>query len=259
MTLAFAHSEKVLYARIYDGEKYVFPLPFMLSEDADAVTALTNLASYAVKEMIPLIITDVPREEIEFLCSVFPHIDAYTYEDDDDSFFIKVNNECDMLDEVPRTELDGITLDEICDSDKEVYAELCRNRELNRYWGYDVYADNPDGDADFYLNVVKREFNDGVAVTLAIREMGEFVGEATVYGFDYRGGASIAVRVLPGCHRRGIGSRAIRALIMLASDIGLKMLYAEILSENENSIKMTSKHMTLTKRDKCKTYFALSL
>ena len=257
--VAFAYCDEVLYARIFDGERYVFPLPFMLSETADSSAACLSLAAYSRRELIPLIITDVPRDEIEFLCSVFPHVDAFTYEDDDDSFYVKVNNECDMLDGTPSIELDGIVLSEILDSDKEAYAELCRDRDLNRFWGYDADVDNPDGDADFYLDVARRELCDGVAIALAIRDSGEFVGEATVYDFDYLGGASIAVRVLKRCHSRGIGSRATEALIELARDIGISELRAEILNENENSIKMTSKFMKLEKCDECKTYFTLSL
>ena len=257
--VAFAYLDEVLYSRIFDGEKYLFPLPFMLSENADAEAACKNLAYYARREMIPLIITDVPRDEIEFVCSVFPHVDAYCYEDDDDSFYLKVNNECDMLDSVPSVELDGITLGELRDADKEAYAELCRDRDLNKFWGYDAYQDNPSGDADFYLNVVRREFNSGVAITLAVREGELLVGEATVYGFDYCGSASIAVRILRNHHSRGIGSRATKALIKLSRDIGLSEIRAEILNENESSIKMTAKYMELEKRDLSKTYFALSL
>ena len=57
----------------------------------------------------------------------------------------------------------------------------------------------------------------------------------------------------------GIGSRATRALISLSRDIGLSRLRAEILNENESSIKMTSKYMSLEKRTESKTYFTLSL
>ncbi len=251
--------EEVLYARIYDGERYLFPLPFMLTDDADAKSALINLAVYSVREMIPLIITDVPRDELDFLMSVFPHIDASAYEEDYDTFFVKVNNECDVLYEMPRIESDGIVLDEIGEADKEKYAELCRDRDLNRYWGYDVDVDNPYGDVDFYLATARREFEEGIALTLAIREGGEFVGEATVYGFDFRGGACIAVRVLPSCHSRGIGTRATKALISLAKEIGLSTLRAEILNENTASIKMTSKLMNFENTTESKTYFTLSL
>ena len=257
--IAFSYLDEVLYARIYDGERYLFPLPFILTDEADAEAALVNLAAYSVREMVPLIITDVPRDELEFVHSVFPHIDACAYEEDDDTFFVQVRSECDMLPDAPSIECDGITIDELTDADKEVYAELCRDRNLNKYWGYDVDEDNPNGDADFYLDVAKREMEEGIAVTLAIRENGEFVGEATVYGFDYRGGASIAVRVLPKCHSRGIGSRATKALILLAKAMELSTLRAEILNENEASIRMTSKLMTLEKVTESKTYFTLSL
>lgn len=257
--VAFVYLDEILYARIYDGERYLFPLPFMLTDTADSEVALINLADYSVREMVPLIITDVPRDELDFIMSVFPHVDASAYEEDEDTFFIKVNNECDMLYEVPCIELDGITLNEITDADRDAYAELCRDRNLNKYWGYDVDADNPDGDADFYLATARRELEEGIALTLAIRENGEFVGEATVYGFDYRGGACIAVRVLPRCHSRGIGSRSVKALISLARELGISILRVEILNENVASIKMTSKLMDLEKTTESKTYFTLSL
>lgn len=258
-SVAFAYLDEVLYARIFDGERYVFPLPFMLTDSADATGACINLASYSTKYMIPLIISDVPRDEVDFILSVFPHVDAYTYEDDDDSFFIKVNNECDMLEHVPTVELDGITLDELTEGDKDAYALLCSDRELNKYWGYDVDVDNPDMDADFYLDVAKSEMEEGIALALAIREGGVFVGEATVYGFDYRGSASIAVRVLPAYHSRGIGSRATKALIELARGMGLTHLCAEIYEENVGSVKMTSKYMNIQKRENGKVCFTLSL
>ena len=258
-SVAFCYLDKVLYARIFDGERYVFPLPFMLDEECNAKEACLNLAAYARRELVPLIISDVPRDELKFLCDIFPHIDAFCYEDDDDSFFVKVNNECDMLEEIPMIELDGIALDELNDEDKEKYAELCRDRNLNKYWGYDADADNPDGDADFYINVVRREMNDGVALTLAVRENGELVGEATLYDFDYRGSASIAVRILPSFHSRGIGSRTLKALIELAREIGLTEVRTEVLIENENSIKMTSKYMREIMRTESKVLFALSL
>lgn len=256
---AFAYLERVLYVRIYDGERYVFPLPFMLDADADAREACIRLAAYAIRELIPLIITDVPREELEFLCSVFPHVDAFTYEDDDDSFYVKVNNELDMLDGVPCIELDGITLDELTDSDKEKYVRLCQDRELNQYWGYDVDVDNPDKVIDYYLEVVRRESSFGVAMALAVREDGELVGEATIYDFNYLGSALIAVRVLPECHGRGIGSRATKALIELARQMGLKEVRAEVYAKNEKSIKMTSKYMNVVDHTESKVIFALSL
>jgi RimJ/RimL family protein N-acetyltransferase len=259
MSAAFCYLDEVLYARVYDGERYVFPLPFMMTDDADAAGACMNLARYSTRELIPLFMTDVPRDAIDFICGIFPHVDAYAYADDEDTFYIKVNNECDMQGDFPTIQHGGITLDPICEADLDAYARLCRDRELNKYWGYDVDSDNPDGASRFYLDTVRDEFSRGVAITLAIREGGAFVGEATVYGFDYRGCASIAVRVLPEHHSRGIGSRATSALIELARAIGLSCVTAQIMEENIASVKMTSKLMQLEKRENGKVYFTLSL
>ena len=45
MSVAFTYCDEVLYARIFDGEKYVFPLPFVLTDEADAEGACTNLSA----------------------------------------------------------------------------------------------------------------------------------------------------------------------------------------------------------------------
>lgn len=259
MSLAYAYCKGVLYVRIYDGERYVFPLPFMLTDSADASEACIILSCYARRELIPLFLTDIPREEMELICGVFPHVDAFCYEEDDDSFFARINNECDMLEELPSFTHKQITLDAITEADEKDYAQLCSDTSLNKYWGYDVSADNPDCDPKYYLSVAEREFADGVALTLAIRYMGEFAGEAVIYDFDYLGSAQIAVRVIPSFHGKGIGTRATEALIMLAKEIGLDSLRAEILDDNAFSIRMASKFMKLIKSEKGKSKFTLKL
>lgn len=259
MSAAFFFCENVLYARIYDGERYVFPLPFMLTDDADIKSACVALSRYAVREMIPFIMSDIPREELSLITELFRYVDASCYEEDDDSFFVKINNECDMLDSVPSISFADITLDEITEKDREAYAELCSDPELNKYWGYDARVDNPDADADFYLETARREFETGVAIALAIRCEGKFVGEAVIYAFDFAGGAQIAVRILPRYHGNGLGSVATSALISLAEKIGLTKLCAQIMNKNSASLKMTAKHMNVENVDDCKTTFTLSL
>ncbi len=259
MSAAFCLLENVLYIRIYDRERYVFPLPIILSEDADGVGACINLSEYAVREMIPLIISDIPRDELDTIADIFPHIDAKVYGDDDDSFFVKVNNECDLIDCVPNFSHGDILLDEIKNEDIDIYAELCVDRELNKYWGYDASIDNPTGYKQYYLDTAKREFSDGIAITLAIRHNGAFAGEATIYGFDYRGCADISVRILPKYHGMGLGTKALYALIELARAIGLKKLRTSVMSENTASVKMTGKVMRHIGTNGEKEEFSISL
>lgn len=259
MSAAFSYAEDVLYVRIFDGERYVFPLPFMLSDDADLAEGCRNLAKYSRRELIPLIISDIPRDELPVITDLFRYVDATCYDDDDDTFFVKVNNECDMCEELPTLEIDGIYLDAFLQSDDEKYASLCRNRELNKYWGYDVDADKADAEDSYYRSVAEREFVDGVAMTFAVRLDGELAGEATIYDFDYFGSAAIAVRVLPDFHGRAIGSRSVRALIEIARSIGLAEVRTEIMNENIASIKMTSKYMDIVCVESNKTLFKLKL
>ena len=259
MSCAFAYAYDIFFVRIYDGEKYVFPLPFMLTDNADLRRACLDLSVYARREMIPLIISDIPREELPVLTELFPHIDANCYYEDDDSFVVKVNNECDLLSDFPAIEDGDIRLDQIRREDLDKYAELCRDRELNRYWGYDADVDNPDGSKQYYLDVAEREFCDGVSITLAVRYKGEFVGEAVVYDFDYHGSAQIAVRILPAFHGMGIGGLSVKALVALAKSIGLSEVRAEIVNENVASVKMTSKIMGVGISNSEKTKFSLKL
>ncbi len=259
MSVSAEYSDGVLYAKIYDGQRYVFPFPFMLSEDADIKEACISIAEYAKREMIPLIISDIPREELSLITELFPHVDARVYEDDDDTFFAVVKNECDLLSDFPSIEYDGIELSQILDSDLDDYAELCADRTLNKYWGYDVYEDNPDADKRFYLDTVRREFDTGTAISLSIREEGKFVGEATIYGFDFRGSAEISVRVLPRYQGRGIGPGAVKALCAIAEDMGLAELRATVKNENTGSVKMTSSIMNVVSVSEEETKFSLKL
>ena len=259
MSAAFTYGYEILFVRIFDGEKYIFPLPFMLTERADIKRACLELSEYARREMIPFIISDVPREELPVLQELFPHIDANCYLEDDDSFVVKINSECDLLNEWPSVEDGDMVLNRISSDDIDKYAELCADRELNKYWGYDVREDNPDGSKQFYLDVAEREFGDGIAITLGIRFNGDFVGEAVIYDFDYRGSAQIAVRVSPKYHGKGVGTRATKNLIALAKKIGLSSVKAEIINENSASIKMTSKVMGPGRVDGNKTIFSLTL
>ena len=251
-------SDTLLF-RIYDGGEYLFPCPIGLLDGWDFKSACLALAEYTVKELIPLRLTDVPREELASLSRIFPHIDATAYSDDEDTFFVKVNNECDMLDVFPTFEGERISLGRITEECGGAYANLCRDRELNRFWGYDVSEDMPNAPDEYFLSVVDNEFRDGVSLTLGVFYGGEFIGEAVVYNFDYLGGASIGVRLLPEFHGHGFGGESVESLISLCRDIGLSVVRAEVLVDNRCSVKMTARYMDEVKREQSKVYFTKTL
>lgn len=250
-----------LLIRIFDDGKYSFVYPIEIGEATDTDAALIALSEYAMREMIPFYLTDTPREEIGRLQALFPHLEARAYDDDIDSFVVLIYSECDLIDEVPSATGEGIVLEPISESDVARYAVLCRSEAVNRYWGYDFREDNADATDEYFLSVAMDELSRGVALSLAIRECsgGELIGEAVIYGFDYRGGASFALRLLPEYQGRGLGSSTLSALIGVARDIGLKRLGTEIMLENIPSIRMTEKQIKRLQDKDGKACFSMDL
>lgn len=248
-----------LLVRIESEGEYIFVYPIPLTDGADVKACLLAVAEYSRRESLPLSFTDVPREDIGVIGGVFPHIDARIYDDDEDTFFVRVLNECTRFEGEPNITLGELTLNAISHSDKADYERLCRDRELNKYWGYDVYADNPEADGEYLLQVSEFEKQAGVALALAVRWRGEFVGEGVIYDFDYFGCASLGVRILPEYQARGIGSRAVEALISLSARLGLKEVRCEIMAENVSSLRMTDKFMPREKEACGRVYYRLTL
>ena len=75
-------------------------------------------------------------------------------------------------------------------------------------------------------------------MTMAVRVGGEFIGEATLYAFDGRGGAEFAVRILPDWQGKGLGGEAAVCTLEAARKIGLVRIYARVMKENERSLAM---------------------
>ena len=254
-------SSGMLLVRIFDEGRYSFVYPIEVGDGYDVDAALLALSEYSVRELIPFYLTDTPREELDRLGRLFSHVDARAYDDDVDSFVALIYSECDMLDGVPSIAGEGVYLDEITEVDIPRYAALCRSDDVNKYWGYDYAADAADATDEYFLRVAEGELARGVALSLAVREKkgGSLVGEAVIFDFDYRGGAKVAVRLLPEVQGRGLGTRAFGTLIELARQIGVKRVRTEVMKENLPSIKMTGRLMPSVGEKDGKLLFALEL
>ena len=236
-----------MLVRIYDAGRYSFVFPIEIGESTDLDAALSALADYSVKELIPFYLTDTPREELDRLRRIFSHLDARAYDEDEDSFVALIYSELDMLSEAPTLSHGGLTLSPITEADASSYAEIARSELVNRYWGYDYKEDKSDADERYFLEVAESELARGVALSLAVREGDEsspMIGEAVLFDFDFRGGAKLALRLLPEVWGRGIGSLTMEALISLGRELGLKRIYSEVRVENLASIAMTEKYMS---------------
>ena len=239
----FAIGFDCLLIRIFDGGEYsfVFPLPFL--DAADTYSALVAVRDYAVREMIPLILTDVLREDLCLVTRLFKMPEVRAYPDEDDLFFVRAVNECESVKELCPLKSERLCLDLLRDEDLNEYARLCQDREINRYWGYDVDVDNIDARREFHLEVARRELEHAISATLGVYRGGVLIGEAVLYAFDFSGGASVGVRLLPEYHGMGLGTEAMCLAVDLARKIGLDYLTAEVMKENKQSLKMTAKVM----------------
>ncbi len=247
--VAMCASDGCMLVRVLDGGDYMFIFPIMLSEEGDTVGALLSLSEYVRREMLPFLLTDVPRECVDLLCEVFLHVDARAYEDDEDCFAAIVKNELDLIEEYPTVECDGLTLSPLTDADAGEYARLCSDRELNKYWGYDDLADNPSADPEIFMLIAEREKKDGIALSLAVRRDGKYLGEAVIYNCNFNGEAEIGIRILPEFQGGGVGLFALGGLIKYCQQIGISAVRARVMEENIPAVKMTAKRLAETGRE----------
>ncbi len=232
-----------LLVRICDGGEYLFSYPYPLTESADESGAVEEVALYALREGLPLVFIDVPRESLPILLMGFRHADVDAEDECADTYRVTVKSECALIKKAPEVTYGEVTLRELRDGDKEAYARICLDAENNKYWGYDFRDDEPDADADYFMSVAKNERALGTAISFAVLSGGEFVGEAALYAFDCRGGAEMAIRILPEYQGRGLSGDILNALFEVCRRIGLIRLYAEVFAENKPSIAFCSRYM----------------
>ena len=238
-----------LIVRIYDGGEYLFSYPYSLTESADEGGAVEEVAQYAMREGLPLVFFDVPRDSLPVLLMGFRHADVDAEDESADTYRVTVKSECMLIKNAPEVTSGAVTLRELRYEDREDYARICLDTENNKYWGYDFREDEPRADAEFFINSALSERKIGTAISFAVLSGGEFVGEAALYAFDCRGGAETAIRILPEYQGRGLSGDILVALFEICKSIGLIRLYAEAFSENKPSVAFCSKYMELLSDD----------
>jgi len=260
LSYALTMSHGCLLVRVFDMGRYLFLYPFAVAEDASVQFAILAVAEYARREEIPLVFSDVPAEELSSFVG-FRHMDIDSEDAECESYRITVKTECQLLDEIPEEVCGRVNLNAITEADMADYARLCKDEEINKYWGYDYSADVKNPTDDYFLSQAQLDFARGVALSLAIRE-GEceaFCGEAVIYAFDGRGGAEFAVRLLKEYQGRGLGRAAVLAVQALARKIGLVRLYARVKEENAPSLAMLCGVMPAVDELRDEKYYEITL
>lgn len=247
--IAVACFEGERIERIYSGGEYSFSV--------SSIPAALAVYEYTRKEEIPLVYTDLPCEQLGELLSHFGHADVDALDAERKFYKIAVKSEAELLSEIPTVDGDGVTLSPITREDIPDYFRLCTDGDTNKYWNYDYREDNPEADGEWFFDEQARDFSRGAALTFAVRSGENFIGEATLYGFDLAGGASVALRLLPEYRGRGLGSAALEVLFRLGENIGLVRLYAEVIEDNTPSLALFSSYMDEVKREDGRVFFEL--
>ena len=257
--LGCALKDDVLFIRICEDGDYMFPYPFALSDRADMTEAMIALSEYVRREMIPLRLTDTPREELSVITELFPHVNAKAYEDDEDTFFVRVLNECDLIDGDITAEYGRVVLNELVCEDKYDYTRQCMDDELNKYWGYDYKEDEPCPDENYFINVAIAERTQGSALSMAVRTDGKYIGECVLFDFDYRGECEVGIRILPEYRGMRYSGEILRACGALGKKMGLSLLKTRIMAENIPALRFVRSLMKEVKIEDGKHYFEMKL
>ena len=256
--LAAAIASGSLVFRIYDGE-YVFTCPVTLSKSASVTDACEEIRRYAIREEIPVTVIDVGLYELPYVEEAFRFCESFEMDEDGEVFVVRPLTEAGRIEELPEIFGSKCALTPIFRDDIPDFARLCRNENTNRLFGYNYKEDYEAAPDEHFYDVMKYEEGAGLSISFAIRCEGEFAGEASLFGFDYLGGARVAIRLLPEFYGRGLGSEALSLILNFARDIDIKTLETAVKKENAPSIKMTGKFMSYIRDDGDTAVFKIDL
>ena len=242
MEFALSYAHGCALIRVYDmgRHSFIYPLELYCCDDRDTGAALDAIAEYAMRQEVPFNVDNVPRERLSDFAS-FRHFDVDARDPEGETFRVRVKTECDLIRHIPEVEEGRVKLNELCEDDIPEYARLVRDRDVNKHWGYDYSEDVDDPDDEYFYDIALSELESGIALSMAIRSEGNFIGEVILYAFDGRGCAEFAIRLLPEWQGKGLGTEAVRALTEASREIGLVRLSSRIMKENKASVRMLDK------------------
>ena len=235
-----------LCIRFFEGE-YVFPSPVALLDGADEVAVVKKIKEYAIKEDIPLVLTDLSEALLYEITPLFRLTDTECIDEEEGIYTLRALTEISGLAEIPSVGSGDVSLTELRDSDEDHYKLLVEDEKNNEFWGYDYREDFPSEECG-YVSMALSELEKGVSASFAVRYREKLCGEAILYAFDLTGGCECALRLLPEYQGRGIAANALELLIKTAKIIDVKRLSAHIDERNTRSINLFKKHFNFAER-----------
>lgn len=257
--IAYCTACGCLLIRIRQWGRYSFLYPFKLQDAANEMLAISELERYAMREELPLVISDIPVEALGEVIIGYRHLDVDAMDSECQSYSIAVKTECMLAGQIPCVSFQRVTLCALAEEHTEAYAALWRDEETNALFGYSYREDFGEVDDEHFIATAREEFARGIAMNFAVTQDGAFIGDAMLYNFDGRGGAHFALRLLPSARGRGLSHDVVLAIIEAAHELTLTHLYAECKTENAPSAALLNKHMSLLGESEGVMHFSLNL
>lgn len=257
---SFANVCGCMAIRAFDMGRYSFVFPYELTEGADVCRAVSQIVRYCMLEELEPVFVGVPSDRMSVFFELgYRHADIDAESPDSSTYRVSLKSECMMLSDFPEADCEAISLQPLDEGDISDYARLVRDRENNKYWGYDPFIDYPDASDELLFDIAKREFEYSSAIILAVKKNGAFIGEASFHCFDFKGGADISVRILPEHQRKGYGGQVLSLLFEIAAEIGLVAVCARVDNANVASLSLFSRDADEEENDGHETVYTYRL
>ncbi len=153
-----------------------------------------------------------------------------------------------------------LVIDDITPYDKPKYFELYTDEKLNKYWGYDYKEDLKDKPltVDYFYDFMTSLKNNKEEYSLAIRNNGEFIGEAVFHNFSDLGQVEIGFRIFEKYQNKGFATETCLAMINYIKRFNPKKIIAKCYLENLPSKKVLLKAgFNTVSQDNTYFYFSL--
>jgi RimJ/RimL family protein N-acetyltransferase len=178
-----------------------------------------------------------------------------------DKCFFEVLSPIDLVKTLPELKGERVVLAPLKKEEEEGYAQLNRDVELNRYWGYDYRYDLPEGvsaDAAYFARDLAQDFANKTEVSFIIHDLeGHFLGQVVLENFTTDRGLGIGIRLKKEAQKHGYAFEAVSLALAYAKDV-LGFAYAryECFLPNEASIALAKRlGFSETSQDRLKIHY----
>lgn len=147
----------------------------------------------------------------------------------------------DFLDKDLEIETERLSISRITEKDKDAYAKLYLDEELNKYWGYD-YKNDLNGEKptpEYFFRFQNALFEKKEECSFAVRLNGQLIGELVLHNFDFYGGVEMGFRFFKKDQSKGYAIESASALKeYLLSTLKANFLKSRCYKQNTSSEKL---------------------